>query len=63
MQCKVYYEKFTQLTTNVKSLSLLIARLIIAYGFYEPAMNKWSDIAAVADWFDSMGLVNFHSIE
>lgn len=56
MQCKIYYEKFTDLVSNVKSLSLLMARLIIAYGFYEPAMNKWSDIASVATWFESMGI-------
>ena len=55
MQCKVYYEKFTELTNNVKSFSLLVARLIIAYGFYEPAMNKWSDIASVATWFETIG--------
>lgn len=56
MDCKVYYEKFTGLVSNVKSFSLLMARLIIAYGFYEPAMNKWSDIGAVAGWFGSMGI-------
>ena len=56
MQCKVYYEKFTELTTNVKSFSLLVARLIIAYGFYEPAMNKFSDIASVATWFETIGI-------
>lgn len=54
MECKVYYEKFTSLVSNVKSFSLLMARLIIAYGFYAPAMNKWSDIGAVAGWFESM---------
>lgn len=41
---------------NFQSLSLLIARLIVAYGFYEPAMNKWKDIDSVAQWFGSMGI-------
>ena len=37
--------------------SLLFLRLILAYGFFEPAMNKWSDIDAVASWFrDGLGL-------
>jgi len=41
---------------NFQSLSLLLARLAVAYGFYEPAMNKWSDINSVAQWFGSMGI-------
>jgi len=41
---------------NFQSLSLLLARLAVAYGFYEPAMNKWSDINSVAEWFGSMGI-------
>jgi putative oxidoreductase len=41
---------------NFQSLSLLLARLAVAYGFYEPAMNKWSDINAVAQWFGSIGI-------
>ncbi len=39
-----------------QSLSLLLARLAIAYGFYEPAMKKWADIDSVASWFSSMGI-------
>ncbi|HFQ61892.1 MAG TPA: DoxX family protein [Epsilonproteobacteria bacterium] len=39
-----------------QSLSLLLARLAVAYGFYEPAMQKWSDIDSVATWFSSMGI-------
>ena len=39
-----------------QSLSLLFARLAVAYGFYEPAMQKWSDIKSVTDWFGSMGI-------
>jgi len=35
---------------------LLLARLTVAYGFYTPAMKKWSDIQSVAGWFDSMGI-------
>ena len=39
-----------------QSLSLLFARLAVAYGFYEPAIQKWSDIKSVTDWFGSMGI-------
>jgi len=39
-----------------QSLSLLLARVAVAYGFYEPAMMKWADIGAIAEWFGSMGI-------
>ena len=39
-----------------QSISLFLARLAVAYGFYEPAMQKWSDIDSVATWFGSMGI-------
>ena len=52
--------KLYPLTKNIlsqgQSLSLLFARLAVAYGFYDPAMQKWSDIGSVATWFGSMGI-------
>ncbi len=56
MQCKQMYMEFSRLSEYAKSLSLLFARLVIAYGFYEPAMMKWSNISSVAQWFDSIGI-------
>ena len=41
---------------NFQSLSLLLARLAVAYGFYEPAVNKWKDIDGIASWFGTMGI-------
>jgi len=41
---------------NLQSFVLLIARLLIAYGFYEPAINKWNDIGSVASWFGTLGI-------
>lgn len=32
-------------------LPLLLVRLVLAYGFYTPAMMKWKDINAIAGWF------------
>jgi len=52
---KVYME-FSRLSEYAKSFSLLFARLAVAYGFYEPAMNKWNDIDSVAQWFGSLGI-------
>lgn len=40
---------------KMQSLSLLLVRLILAYGFFGPAKMKWSDIDSVAQWFGSMG--------
>ena len=56
MKCKDLYLEFTKLSGYLSSFSLLIARLTIAYGFYEPAKNKWADIDAIAGWFGSMGI-------
>lgn len=41
---------------NFQSLSLLLARLVIAYGFYDPAIKKWQDIDGIASWFGSLGI-------
>lgn len=56
MKCLQMYMEFSRLSEYGKSLSLLFARLAVAYGFYEPAMMKWSDIGSVAEWFGSMGI-------
>ena len=40
---------------KLQSLALLMVRLVLAYGFYEPAKMKWSDIGSVAAWFGSLG--------
>ncbi len=50
-------EKMKQLIEKLKLiefLPLLIIRLVLAYGFYEPAMMKWKDINAISDWFAGM---------
>jgi putative oxidoreductase len=52
-----YYFAFTKSVTNLSYFPLLLVRLILAYGFYEPAMMKFKDINAIAEWFDSLGLV------
>ncbi|MCO4844789.1 MAG: DoxX family protein [Sulfurovum sp.] len=48
------------ITRNILSkgedIALLFARLTLAYGFYEPAMQKWSDISSVASWFGTIGI-------
>ncbi|WP_419765371.1 MAG: DoxX family protein [Arcobacter sp.] len=46
----------SDLFSNFQSIFLLLARLTLAYGFYEPAMKKWSDISGIAQWFGSLGI-------
>ena len=57
MQCQItkLCEYIEPVLEKLQSLSLLFLRLILAYGFYEPAKMKWSDIGSVAEWFGSMG--------
>jgi len=51
-----FYREFSRLSEYTHSLTLLLARCTIAYGFYEPAMLKWEDIPSVAEWFASMDI-------
>ena len=53
---KSIYAASKNLLSHGKSVSLFLARLAVAYGFYEPAMMKWADIGATAKWFGSMGM-------
>ncbi len=53
---KTLYPLTKNILNQGQNISLLFARLAIAYGFYEPAMQKWSDIGSVASWFESIGI-------
>lgn len=50
------YSSAKDLLDKGQSAALLLARVAVAYGFYEPAMQKWSDIDSVATWFGSIGI-------
>ena len=50
------YQLSKNVLQNLQSLALLLARLTVAYGFLEPALSKWKDIGAIAEWFGSMGI-------
>ena len=53
---QLVYSSAKDLLDKGQSLALLLARVAVTYGFYEPAMQKWSDIGAVATWFGSIGI-------
>ncbi|UFH59190.1 HvfX family Cu-binding RiPP maturation protein [Sulfurovum mangrovi] len=50
------YPKTKDILSKGQDLALLVARLILAYGFYGPAMRKWADIDAIAIWFGTLGI-------
>ncbi|NOY50487.1 MAG: DoxX family protein [Chlorobi bacterium] len=39
-----------------KDLPLFFMRIVLAYGFWGPAMMKWNNIDGIIEWFDSMGM-------
>ncbi len=45
------YKKFIVLSNQLRDIPLLAMRLILAYGFYHPAMEKWSNMEATIAWF------------
>jgi putative oxidoreductase len=51
---KTLMEKLRTYASKLDSLILLLLRLTLAYGFYNPAIMKWKDINAIAAWFESM---------
>ena len=53
---KNLYIEYSRFVSYLKSLSLLLARLVVAYGFWEPAMMKWSNMKSVIEWFGSIGI-------
>jgi len=53
---KNIYPMTTNILSHGQNIALLLARLTLAYGFFGPAMQKWSDISSVADWFGSLGI-------
>lgn len=48
--------KFENITNKGQDIALLFLRLMLAYGFWEPAKTKWADIHSVAEWFNSIGI-------
>ena len=51
-----FYLEFSVLMNHFQSFSLLFVRLALAYGFYEPALTKWSNFSATVEWFSELGI-------
>lgn len=48
-------DKYFNCLNCLSDLPPLFFRLILAYGFYGPAMKKLADLHAIGQWFESMG--------
>lgn len=57
MKCKLIpiCDKISRMLDFLKDIPLLLMRLVLAYGFWGPAMMKWNNMSGIANWFDSMG--------
>lgn len=42
-----------KLLASFQSIALLAMRLILAYGFYEPALKKLTNFSSIVSWFDT----------
>jgi len=53
---KILYFKIIAFLSNLYSLPLLVIRLILAYGFFNPAKMKLSNMPDIISWFASMDI-------
>jgi len=53
---KEAYLEFSILMNHFQSLALLSARVLLAYGFYEPALTKWANFETTVIWFTELGV-------
>lgn len=50
------YKSLVPHLTKLKDIHLLAVRLVLAYGFYGPAVMKWQNINSIAEWFGELGI-------
>jgi putative oxidoreductase len=50
------YQRYVTGTTKLQDVSLLAIRLVLAYGFYLPAIRKVQNMNDIIDWFASLGI-------
>jgi len=50
------YDKLTSILQKAEDMPLLLMRIILAYTFFTPAMLKFSDISATAEFFSYLGI-------
>lgn len=50
------YKSVVKHLVKLKDVHLLAVRLILAYGFFNPALMKWENINSIVDWFRDLGI-------
>jgi putative oxidoreductase len=50
------YNSITGRLSLLKDIPLLVMRLILAWGFWNPGMMKWKNISGIAEWYEGMGM-------
>ncbi len=53
---KAIIKKYISIVSKLSDFPPLIFRLMLAYGFYEPAMQKLKNIDTIPQWFESIGI-------
>ena len=56
MNLKNKYFEIVKSLENLKSIPLLLLRLILAYGFFGPAKMKLGNIEGIINWFESINI-------
>lgn len=59
MNTKIMIGKYNSVVKQIaklKDLHLLAIRLILAYGFFNPAIMKWQNLSSIIDWFKDLGI-------
>jgi len=56
MSLKNRYYSIMDSLSNLKSLPLLLMRLILAIGFFGPAKMKMGNIQGIIEWFESINI-------
>ncbi len=49
-------DRFSDKLNILKDIPLLLMRLVLAYGFFNPGMMKWRNMDDIISWFGEMGL-------
>ncbi|MDX5448806.1 MAG: DoxX family protein [Bacteroidota bacterium] len=53
---KRFYQNWVSSLERAEPLALLSIRILLAYGFYKPAMNKIRYFQNIVDWFSELGI-------
>ena len=53
---KTIYNKISERLSALKDIPLLLMRLILAYGFYTPAIMKLKNMESIGEWYGSLGI-------